>query len=78
MTSMAPKDWTHWLAIVMAVYNNHRNKTTSLLSNQILLRYKLSLAPLEKIPSNNEAANNYVTIIMKKCKQAIQAINQAV
>jgi hypothetical protein len=33
VTSASPKDWTHWLAIAMAVHNNQRNKTTGLSPN---------------------------------------------
>jgi hypothetical protein len=33
VTSASPEDWTHWLAIAMAVHNNWKNETTGLLPN---------------------------------------------
>jgi hypothetical protein len=55
VTFVSPEDWTHWLAMAMAVHNNQRNETTGLLPNQILLGYELTLQPEEDTPSNNEA-----------------------
>jgi hypothetical protein len=74
VTSTSPEDWTHWLAIAMAVYNNQRNETTRLLSNQILLGYELTLQPEEDTPSNNEAIETRVQNIKEKRAQAINAI----
>jgi hypothetical protein len=75
VTSMAPEDWTYWLAIATAVHNNQRNETTGLLPNQILLGYKPKVGPSEQVPSKNKAANDCISIMMEKQKQAIDAIN---
>jgi hypothetical protein len=56
ITSASPEDWTHWLAIAMAIHNNRKNETIGLSPNQILLGYELTLQPEEDTPSNNEAA----------------------
>jgi transposase InsO family protein len=78
VTSTSPEDWTHWLAIAMAVHNNQRNETTRLSPNQILLGYKLTLHPEESAPSNNEAAKERVQNTVEKRAQAVDAINQVV
>jgi hypothetical protein len=77
VTSTSPEDWTHWLAIAMAVYNNRRNETTGLSSNQILLGYELTLQPGEDTSSNNEAMETQIQNMKEKRVQAIDAINQA-
>jgi hypothetical protein len=76
VTSTSPEDWTHWLAIAMAVHNNRRNETTGLSPNQILLGYKLTLQPEENTPLNNEAIETRVQNMNEKRVQAINAINQ--
>jgi hypothetical protein len=73
--SASPKDWTHWLAIAMAVHNNRKNETTRLSPNQILLGYELMLQPEEDNPSNNEAAETRIQNMKEKRVQAIDAIN---
>jgi transposase InsO family protein len=64
--SASPKDWTHWLAIAMAVHNNRKNKTTRLSPNQILLGYELMLQPEEDNPSNNKAAEARIQNMKEK------------
>jgi hypothetical protein len=76
VTSVSPEDWTHWLAIAMAVYNNRKNETTGLSPNQILLGYELTLQPKEGASSNNEAAETRVQTMKEKRAQAIDAINR--
>jgi hypothetical protein len=78
VTSASPEDWTHWLAIAMAVHNNQRNETTGLSPNQILLGHKLTLQPEEDTSSNNEAVETRIQNMKEKRVQAINAINQAV
>jgi hypothetical protein len=75
VTSASPEDWTHWLAIMMAVHNNQQNETTGLSPNQILLGYEPMLHPDEGVPSNNEAAKTRVQNMMEKRAQAVDAIN---
>jgi hypothetical protein len=76
VTFASPEDWTHWLAIAMAVHNNWRNKTTGLSPNQILLGYEMMLQPKEETPSNNEAVEAQVQSMKEKRAQAIDTINQ--
>jgi hypothetical protein len=78
VTFASPKDWTHWLAIAMAVHNNRRNETTGLSPNQILLGYELTLQPEEDTSSNNKAVEMRIQNMKEKRAQAIDAINQAV
>jgi hypothetical protein len=75
VTSTSPEDWTHWLAIAMAVHNNRKNETTGLSPNQILLGYEVTLQPEEDAPSNNEAVEMQVQNMKEKRVQAIDAIN---
>jgi hypothetical protein len=77
VTSASPEDWTHWLAIAMAVHNNRKNETMGLSPNQILLGYKLALQPEKDTPSNNEAIETQVQNMKEKRAQAIDAINHA-
>ena len=77
MMSASPKDWTHWLALAMAVHNNRRNVTTGLLPNQILLGYDLSLIPSESTVSNNDLMKKCMETLLEKRAQAIDAINQS-
>jgi hypothetical protein len=74
--SASPNDWTQWLAIATVVHNNQKNETTSLLPNQILLGYELTLHPSEGTLSNNEAAETRIKSMIEKRTQAIDAINQ--
>jgi transposase InsO family protein len=76
VTSASPEDWTHWLAIAMAVHNNRKNETTGLSPNQILLGYEVTLQPEEDAPSNNEAVEMQVQNMREKRAQAIDAINR--
>jgi hypothetical protein len=77
VSSMAPEDWTHWLALALAIYNNQRNATTGLLPNQILLGYNIALNPGNTPPTPNELAKEQHCIMMKWRAQVIEAINQA-
>jgi hypothetical protein len=77
VTSASPEDWTHWLAMAMAVHNNQKNETTGLSSNQILLVYELMLQPEEDTPSNNKAVEIRIQNMKERRAQAIDAINQA-
>jgi transposase InsO family protein len=78
VTSASPEDWTHWLAMAMAVHNNRKNETTGLLPNQILLGYELMLQPEEDTPSNNKAIETRIQNMKERRAQAIDAINRAV
>jgi hypothetical protein len=77
VTSTAPKDWMHWLALASAIHNNRRNSTTGLLPNQILLGYDITLNPKNTSPTTNELAKECSCIMMEWQVQAIAAINQA-
>ena len=72
---MAPKDWTQWLDLASLVHNNHRNETTGLSPNKILLGYKLAMAPSEVIQTKNEDAKECIKVMMEQRQQAIWAIN---
>jgi hypothetical protein len=56
VTSAAPKDWTQWLALALAMHNNQRNATTGLSPNQVLLRYEITLNPGNAPLMPNESA----------------------
>jgi hypothetical protein len=75
--SVVPKDWTHWLALALAVHNNRRNSTIGLSPNQILLGYNITLNPKNTSPTMNELAEEHSRIMMEQWAQAITAINQA-
>jgi hypothetical protein len=45
VTSASPKDWTSWLSITSAIYNNCWNDTTGLSPNQILWGHEATLIP---------------------------------
>ena len=49
VTSASSDNWTHWLALATAVYNNRKNSTTSLSLNQIHLGYDLNLIPSRNV-----------------------------
>jgi hypothetical protein len=53
LTTLLPDAWPWWLALATAIYNNRRNGTTSLLLNQILIRYDIPIIPQEGIITNN-------------------------
>jgi hypothetical protein len=76
VTSASPEDWTHWLALAIAVHNNRRNNTTGLSPNQILLEYDLSLIPSGSSMSNNDLMEKHMETLLEKRAQAINAINQ--
>ena len=77
VTSASPEDWTHWLALATAVYNNRRNVTTGLSPNQILLGYDLDLIPSGSAISNNNLVKKCMKTLLEKRAQAIDAINQS-
>jgi hypothetical protein len=64
--SASPEDWTHWLAIAMAVHNNQKNKTTGLLPNQVLLGYEPTLQSEVGTPLNNEAVETRIQNMKEK------------
>jgi hypothetical protein len=76
ITSAAPEDWTHWLALASAVHNNRKNETTGLSPNQILFGFETILLPSETPPSNNQMAEDRIKELAEKRNQAIDAINQ--
>jgi hypothetical protein len=78
ISSVAPEDWTYWLALASAVHNNQRNSTTGLSPNQILLGYNITLNPRNMSLIANESAKECNCIMMERRAQAIAAINQAV
>jgi hypothetical protein len=78
VTSAAPKDWTQWLALALAIHNNQRNATTGLLPNQILLGYEIILTPGTMLLTLNKSVERHHQIMMERRAQAIEAINQAV
>jgi len=63
VTSAAPKDWTQWLVLASAVYNNRRNSTTSLSPNQVLLGYNISLNPDLVSSVINETAEEHMKLM---------------
>src|SRR6266699_5057253 len=77
ITSASLEDWTHWLALAMAVHNNQRNATTGLSPNEILLGYEPMLQPSAMPPSMNELAGKRVDMLFKKRALTIEAINKA-
>jgi hypothetical protein len=77
ISSMAPKDWTYWLALASAIHNNQKNMTTGLLPNQVLLGYKITLNLGQTSPTTNESAKECSHVMMEWQVQAITAINQA-
>jgi hypothetical protein len=56
VTSTAPEDWTQWLALASAIYNNRQNATMGLSPNQILLGYDITLMPETTPLTVNESA----------------------
>jgi hypothetical protein len=78
ITSVAPEDWTQWLALASAVHNNQRNAMMGLSPNQVLLGYEIALNPGNMPLTPNESAKEQHYIIMEQRAQAIEAINQAV
>jgi hypothetical protein len=77
VTSVAPEDWTYWLALALAIHNNRRNSTMGLSPNQILLGYDTTLNPGHMSPTTNESAKSCGHVMMEQQAQAIAAINQA-
>jgi hypothetical protein len=77
VTSANPEDWTQWLALATAIYNNRKNAMTGLLPNQILLGYEPPLTPSTSPPSNNDLAEQCIRKLMKNRDQATRAINEA-
>src|ERR1700755_1629527 len=76
VTSTAPEDWTHWLAIATAVHNNRKNATTGLSPNQVLLGYETQLHTQQTPPSNNQTAEERITLLRERHNQATDAINR--
>jgi len=74
--SAAPKDWTQWLALAMAVHNNQKNSTTGLSPNQIILGYDLKLNLAISTPSINETMEERIRLIEERRAQATAALNQ--
>jgi len=74
--SVAPRDWTQWLALAMAVHNNRKNSTTGLSPNQIILGYDLKLNLAITTPSVNETTEERVRLMEERWAQAIAALNQ--
>ena len=77
ITSTNPEDWTQWLTLATAIYNNRRNTMTGLLPNQILLGYEPPLTPLMLPPSNNDLVEQCIRKLMENRDQATRAINEA-
>jgi hypothetical protein len=76
LTSNHPEHWMEWLPLAMAIYNNQRNATTSLMPNQILLGYETTLIS-DSIPdSNNEMAEEQVTLLQEYWNKVIEALNK--
>jgi hypothetical protein len=71
-----PEDWTEWLTIASAVYNNRQNMITKLLPNQILLGYDIQITPATMNKSNYGLAENQLQTMLKRWQQAIEALNQ--
>jgi hypothetical protein len=76
VTSAAPKDWTQWLSLALAIHNNQRNTTTGLSPNQILLGYDIMLNPGDTPLMLNESAEEQYHIMMQQRAQVIEAINR--
>jgi len=76
MTSAAPKDWTQWLALAIAVHNNQKNSTTGLSPNQIILGYDLKLNPAITTLSFNETTEERICLMEERQAQATAALNQ--
>jgi hypothetical protein len=64
--SMAPKDWTQWLALATAVHNNRINVTTGLSPNQIILGYDILINLELTNPVSNETAEERVRIMNER------------
>jgi len=76
VTSQHPQDWTEWLSIASAVHNNRRNATTGLSPNQILLSYDPLLHPARIPATANQTAEDRVTEMIARRKEAVDALNQ--
>jgi hypothetical protein len=76
VTSMAPEDWTQWLALATAVHNNRINVTTGLSPNQIILGYDILINPELTDSVSNETAEERVRIMNERRAQAITALNE--
>jgi len=76
VTSLHPEDWTAWIAIALAVHNNWQNSTIRLSPNQVLLGYKPTLVPMDRIITTNETAESQIEMMIKWRQEAIQALNK--
>jgi len=75
--SMHPEDWTAWISIASIVHNNQRNNTINLSPNQVLLGYKPTLVPSDRIVTTNETTETQIKTMIKWRQEAIQALNKA-
>jgi hypothetical protein len=77
ITSTHLEDWTKWIVLASAVYNNRTNATTGLSSNQIILEYEPSLEPLN---ADDATANATIEARQKEIERfqnmAIEALNK--
>jgi Chromo (CHRromatin Organisation MOdifier) domain len=78
ITSVAPEDWTQWLALALAIHNNQRNSMTGLSPNQVLLGYDITLNPSATLQTTVESAEEHIKIMTQRRKQAIAALNWTV
>src|SRR5580692_285110 len=78
VTAAQPEDWTYWIMMATVVHNNQVNSTTGLSPSQILIGYKPSLSPSEKITTGNEAAEKQVEHMEKGRQEATKVINKKV
>jgi hypothetical protein len=76
VTSMAPEDWTQWLALATVVHNNQVNVTTGLSPNQIILGYDIPINPELTASVSNETMEEHVQIMNERRAQAITALNE--
>ena len=54
VTAQYPQDWTTWLMLATAIYNNQQNTTTGLSPAQILLGIELILSPKANHQTDNQ------------------------
>ncbi len=76
VTSIDPREWTHWLALATVVHNNHVNTTIGLSPNQILFGYNLTLNTDKALQTHNAMVESWVKTMTENCTNAIWALNK--
>jgi hypothetical protein len=72
----AQTDWSDWLGIATMVHNNHKNATINTTPSEALLGYTPRLHPMDPPLSLNQHVEDRKQTALKRCAQAIKAINR--